>query len=502
MGPSYNVPGGRHVCTRDTRGGAQPGGGGGGGERPTRCAIFLGEHPYSAAAALPRSPSSPRRRSSSPLTMAMSARKARLQTKPVAVGMPTRKKLPLRRQSTPAIKTPAMRIMPAMAMPLVVVAWVVLIARGPLSARGELRPQSELTSNCFNFPEDDFDRANCIAAINDGNTPYLPMSVGDDAIDFTLHDLDGEAWNLGETLEATEMPVVMIWGMLTCPGFQGLGTEPPWDECSYWEENALVDEYKNRATFVHLYGPEPHPVSPATNFDKGIQWQSFWSVVRQPRSYFERRDMAARISDVIHPAQTILTDYFPGNPYSDLNQPVWCSYVVGARGVTVVSPDGKIFFQRGWFHSSHTALAIDKYWCEHLAAREDEEGEAAQFLQVVPERSDASGADGMRGGGSGGVMDGGGPVPVDTTASRARAQGVSASSALAVGRGGGGAGDHHGRAEVDQKVTVDGDEKMGFYSDLSCAGISAEGGENLDVPPLAGMFAGGGAAAPHVRTGW
>ena len=64
-----------------------------------------------------------------------------------------------------------------------------------------------------------------------------------------------------------------------------------------------VDEYKNRATFVHLYGPEPHPVSPATNFDKGIQWQSFWSVVRQPRSYFERRDMAARISDVIHPAQ-------------------------------------------------------------------------------------------------------------------------------------------------------------------------------------------------------
>lgn len=200
--------------------------------------------------------------------------------------------------------------------------------------------------------------------------------------------------------------------------------------------------------------------------------------------------------------QTILTDYFPGNPYSDLNQPVWCSYVVGARGVTVVSPDGKIFFQRGWFHSSHTALAIDKYWCEHLAAQEDEEGEAAQFLQVVPERSDASGADGMRGGGSGGVMDGGGPVPVDTTASRARAQGVSASSALAVGRGGGGAGDHHGRAEVDQKVTVDGDEKMGFYSDLSCAGISSEGGENLDVPPLAGMFAGGGAAAPHVRTGW
>ncbi|CAN0498419.1 unnamed protein product, partial [Laminaria digitata] len=49
-----------------------------------------------------------------------------------------------------------------------------------------------------------------------------------------------------------------------------------------------VNEYKDRATFVHLYGPEPHPASPETNFDKGVMWQSFWSVIRQTKSYDDR----------------------------------------------------------------------------------------------------------------------------------------------------------------------------------------------------------------------
>lgn len=125
--------------------------------------------------------------------------------------------------------------------PLLLVALLLLAAQGPLPVMAEgLRPESELSSNCFNFPEEIFTPDNCIVAINNGNTPYLPMAVGDDAIDFTLHDLDGNAWKLGETLEATGKPVVMVWGMLTCPGFQGLGTEPPWDLCSYWEERSLV----------------------------------------------------------------------------------------------------------------------------------------------------------------------------------------------------------------------------------------------------------------------
>lgn len=104
----------------------------------------------------------------------------------------------------------------------------------------EARPQTDLTSNCFNFPERNFDRDNSIKAVNEGHTPFLPMEAGDYAIDFTLHDTSGQPWNLRDTLEATGKPVVMIWGMFTCPAFQGYGTEPPWDMASYWEEYHLV----------------------------------------------------------------------------------------------------------------------------------------------------------------------------------------------------------------------------------------------------------------------
>lgn len=106
----------------------------------------------------------------------------------------------------------------------------------------EIRPQSELTSACFDFPAKNFDPKNCIKAINDGHTPYLPMDAGDNAIDFTLHDLQGKAWNLADTLSRTDSPVVMIWGMYTCPGFQGYGTTPPWDMDSYAAEHELVSE--------------------------------------------------------------------------------------------------------------------------------------------------------------------------------------------------------------------------------------------------------------------
>lgn len=109
-------------------------------------------------------------------------------------------------------------------------------------ANAELRPETDLTSNCLNFPARNFDPESSIEAVNGGNSPYLPMSTGEDAIDFTLHDLDGNAWNLRETLERTGLPVVMVWGMYTCPAFQGYGDTPPWDEGGYWNERSLVRE--------------------------------------------------------------------------------------------------------------------------------------------------------------------------------------------------------------------------------------------------------------------
>ena len=36
---------------------------------------------------------------------------------------------------------------------------------------------------------------------------------------------------------------------------------------SKYDEYALVEKYKDQVSFVHLYGPEPHPKRPDKNFD-------------------------------------------------------------------------------------------------------------------------------------------------------------------------------------------------------------------------------------------
>eukprot|EP00903_Cladosiphon_okamuranus_P005692 g5654.t1 len=226
-----------------------------------------------------------------------------------------------------------------------------------------LRPETDLTSGCFDFPANNFDRTKSIKGVY-GQSPNLLLESGQPAIDFTLYDYPGgNAWNLREHLETGgEKPVVLIWGMYTCPAFQGMGDSPPippWDSCGYRDEYDLVEAYKDRATFVHLYGPEPHPVAPGTNFDKGMPVNSYWSTVPQPTSYQERLAMVDRVRDLFHPDEVVLPDYLPGNPYSELVQPVWCSYGLGARPATIIAPDGSILLQQLWLHTGRLAHQLD-----------------------------------------------------------------------------------------------------------------------------------------------
>lgn len=104
-----------------------------------------------------------------------------------------------------------------------------------------LLPETELSTNCYNFPEDDFHRDNSVRNAY-SKSPHLMLELGAPALDFTLHDLDGNRWNLGEALEAGQRkPVVLIFGMLTCPAYRGLdsGEDSP-NKWTYWHECALV----------------------------------------------------------------------------------------------------------------------------------------------------------------------------------------------------------------------------------------------------------------------
>lgn len=107
-------------------------------------------------------------------------------------------------------------------------------------ANADLLPQTELITDCYNFPQESFDTRNNVKN-SYGSSPHLMLETGDSAIDFTLHDTDGEPWNLREALEAGNgKPVVLIWGMSTCPAYQGLDSEGSSYRWTYWDEYSLV----------------------------------------------------------------------------------------------------------------------------------------------------------------------------------------------------------------------------------------------------------------------
>lgn len=107
-------------------------------------------------------------------------------------------------------------------------------------AETQLRSSENLVSKCYNFPSNNFDTSNNVKA-SYGKSPHLVLETGDAATDFTLHDLDGEAWNLADTLlKGGGKPVVLIWGMSTCPAYQGLDSQGSDYRWTYWDENNLV----------------------------------------------------------------------------------------------------------------------------------------------------------------------------------------------------------------------------------------------------------------------
>jgi hypothetical protein len=124
-------------------------------------------------------------------------------------------------------------------------------------AYGDLRPEAELTHSCFNFPESSFHRTNCVKS-SFGSSPHTAggLSVGESAFDFTLKDIDGTSVSLSGLLSLGK-PVLMVWGMWTCPAYQGLGTSAPFDQCSY-----KVTDFLNSFVLNIFILPKIHFVSP------------------------------------------------------------------------------------------------------------------------------------------------------------------------------------------------------------------------------------------------
>ncbi len=109
---------------------------------------------------------------------------------------------------------------------------IVTIAAFAAAATASLRPESELTHSCFGFPDMTFHRKNSVKDTH-GASPFTAggLEVGELVFDFTLSDLDGNSHTLSNLI--AKKPVILLWGMYTCPAYQGLGTSAPFDKCSY-----------------------------------------------------------------------------------------------------------------------------------------------------------------------------------------------------------------------------------------------------------------------------
>ena len=75
---------------------------------------------------------------------------------------------------------------------------------GPITA--DLRSESELTSNCYNWPTQQFSPSKTVAA-------RTSVDEGERAIDFTLENPEGVSYKLSDLLETR--PVLIVFGAFT-----------------------------------------------------------------------------------------------------------------------------------------------------------------------------------------------------------------------------------------------------------------------------------------------
>jgi hypothetical protein len=121
----------------------------------------------------------------------------------------------------------------------------------------------------------------------------------------------------------------------------------------------LVEKYKDDVHFVHLVGPEPHPLSPDVNFDVGEFKMNYWSTVRQPKTMEARLAMTEKVREFIHPSAYLLTDNL-SSVAGEANQGVWCTMGLGARTSVLIGKDGKVAYKEDWFNADDSSTAIGK----------------------------------------------------------------------------------------------------------------------------------------------
>ncbi|MBK9175247.1 MAG: redoxin domain-containing protein [Flavobacteriales bacterium] len=157
---------------------------------------------------------------------------------------------------------------------------------------------------------------------------------GEQAADFTLYDLDGNAFNLEAALLAGK-PVLMVSSSYTCPVFRN---KVP-------RINAVAAQYADQLTTIVVYTPEAHPdvdISPyfgavntgQANIDAGILYE-------QPDTYGERK---AILQDMLADMTIDVPVYLDG-PCNEW----WDYYGPQPNNAYLIDLNGTIHTHHDWF---------------------------------------------------------------------------------------------------------------------------------------------------------
>ncbi|MEQ1502414.1 MAG: deiodinase-like protein [Myxococcota bacterium] len=193
----------------------------------------------------------------------------------------------------------------------------------PGPAPAGLRSATELVTDCFDYPEQPFDKHRHA----DVGTR---LTAGDRAVDFTLRDVKGNAVRLADLL--VDKPVLLVQGSWTCPRFQ---QERPGLE-------QTVKRFRNDVTVVLVYGIEAHPGGNDPSPYRGKPWPEAFSDRKQPKTYDERLRNARDIARDASMRVVVDAVDAPGA------NPVWCTYGTCPSCSWLIRRDGTIAAQQEW----------------------------------------------------------------------------------------------------------------------------------------------------------
>jgi hypothetical protein len=177
----------------------------------------------------------------------------------------------------------------------------------------------------------------CVIPVYTGNFNNTGFQSGDTVPDFTLYDINGDAFQLSNEL-SSGVPVLLISSSLTCPVFRG----------KIPLINQMDSIYGGLVKIIVVYTVEAHPeidISPYSgnvwttgqNFSQNI-------LFRQPVTYGQRVQMVDTLLDLYPLNVDVLVDG-PCNNW-------WLNYGPAPNNAYLIRSDGMVVAKHPWFNQA------------------------------------------------------------------------------------------------------------------------------------------------------